>query len=124
MSLPRFFLLLALALAPLTACDESVDTFVGGECTYEETHGTCTFVEATGGADATFDFVSDDGTILDSATLVVGDGGSPPSQDCLDTLGLAPGVEVGCTLNEITEGTCSPVVFAFDDFTTNACLDG
>ena len=125
MTLSRI-LLATLVIAPLAACVEDVEDtgpMVGGECSYEETHGTCTFVEATGGADVTFDFLSDDGSVTESDSLSVGDGGAPPTQDCLDTLGIAPGVEVGCTLKRITDGTCTPVTFAFDDFSVNECLE-
>jgi hypothetical protein len=115
------FLLSLVAVLSLTACEEPA--IVGGDCTYEDTHGTCTFVDATGGADVTFDFVSDDGSVTDSDSLVVGDGGTPPTQACLDELGIAPGASVGCTMRNITSGTCSPVVYAFDDFDTNECLD-
>ena len=121
MTLSRI-VLAALAFAPLTACFDDIAPKVGGECSYEETHGTCTFVEATGGAEVTFDFVSDDGTVTESDALSVGDGGTPPTQDCLDTLDIAPGVEVGCTLERITDGTCTPVLFAFDDFSPDECL--
>ncbi len=125
MTLSRI-LLATLVFAPLAACVEDVEDtgpIAGGECSYEETHGTCTFVEATGGADVTFDFLSDDGTVTEDDSLSVGDGGAPPTQDCLDTLGIAPGVEVGCTLQRITDGTCTPVIFAFDDFSVNECLE-
>jgi hypothetical protein len=115
------FLLSLVATLCLTACEEGGP--VGGDCAYEDTHGTCTFVDAAGGADVTFDFVSDDGTVTDSDTLVVGDGGTPPTQACVDELGIAAGVSVGCSLRNITSGTCTPVIFAFDDFDTNECLD-
>ena len=118
---------LALALLlPLLGCPDALDPsddFVGGECTYTEIHGTCTFGDAVGGEEVRFDFLSDDGTVVDSHTLVVGDGGTPPTQACLDELGLATGVAVGCTRGAIEEGTCSPVVYAFDDFDTADCLD-
>lgn len=116
--------LLALAATLLlTACEDVTDGSVGGPCSYEETHGTCTFVDATGGAEVTFDFVSDDGSVTDSYLLYVGDGGTAPTQACLDELGVAPGVSVGCTMGAIVEGTCSPTVYSFDDFDTNDCLD-
>ena len=85
------------------------------------------FTQAAPGADATVlldpNTLSDDGTVTESDSLSVGDGGAPPTQDCLDTLGIAPGVEVGCTLKRITDGTCTPVIFAFDDFSVNECLE-
>ena len=121
-----FRMLAVAAFLPLFGCPADTDDsggMVGGACTYTETHGTCTFVDAVGDAEVTFDFASDDGAITDTYTLFVGDGGSPPTQACLDELGVAPGVEVGCTRGAIDEGTCSPVVYAFDDFDTNDCLD-
>jgi hypothetical protein len=121
-----FRILAVAALLPLFGCPAATDDsggMLGGECTYTETHGTCSFVDAVGGADVTFDFVSDDGATTDTYTLYVGDGGAPPTQACLDELGVAAGVEVGCTQGTIDEGTCSPAVYTFDDFDTNDCLD-
>ena len=118
----NFFRIFAFAaFLPLFGC--APDSKEGSGCTYVETHGVCTFVDAVGGADVTFDFVSDDGALSDTSMLQIGDGGSSPTQDCLDELGITPGLEVGCTHGAIDEGTCSPVVYTFDDFETNACLD-
>ena len=119
------------ALLPLFGCptdpgeETGADTGgpIGGGCTYTETHGTCTFVDAVGGAEVTFEFVSDDGATTDSDILSVGDGGTPPTQACLDELGVAAGVAVGCTRGVIDEGACSPEVNSFDDFDTNECRD-
>jgi len=127
LNFPRLaFSLLLAPLLGLVACDDSADDTsdrVGGECTYAEVHGTCTFVDAAGGAEVSFQFTSDDGAVTDTAHLVVGDGGAPPSQDCLDVLGVTPGVEVGCTRAELVDGACSPVVYSFDTFETNDCLE-
>ncbi len=111
------------ALASLLGLVGCGDPPAGGACSYEETHGTCTFVDATAGADVTFDFVSDDGAVTDSDILTVGDGGTAPTQACLDELGISAGASVGCTRGTIVEGTCSPTVYSFDDFSTNDCLD-
>jgi len=118
--------LVVFATVLLAGCwpfSSSESGMVGGPCAYEDLHGTCTFVDATGGAEVTFGFVSGDGSLTDSHVLVVGDGGTPPTQACLDELGITAGLVVGCTRSTLTEGTCSPKVFSFDDFRTNDCLN-
>jgi hypothetical protein len=109
--------LLLLPVLLLIACEPKV----GGECTYEDLPGTCTFVDAAGGAPVTFDFASEDGAVTDSDTFTIGDG-SDPDQACLDTLGITAGASFDCVQRTMTDGACTPVIYEFADFDGGECL--
>jgi hypothetical protein len=105
-------------LLSLLACDGELS---GGVCTYTDTEGTCTFTEVTADSNVSFDFVADDFSVSESGTLVIGDGGTPPDQECIDTLGIAVDDALSCTLRTLSSGTCAPEEFEFDDIDPEDC---
>ena len=54
----------------------------------------------------------------DTSSMTI-NAGSNPSQQILDSLNISVGGEFRCNRQEITQGTCTPVIFQFEDVDLN-----
>ena len=123
---------LLLALGP---CDATPD--VGGGCDYDHTPGVATIISVeTAGADdfncpndpvvVVFDFVPDDPADAALAKtgerLWIGDGKNPP-RPWVEAEGLTVGSTHTCIRDDITAGTCTPLLFDFPNLDLQAASD-
>ena len=106
----------------------------GGNCKYDEIEGICevTGWEGTGAVDdgepsdrfdVRFDFIpngSSDATVTDSYLSV---GSDLACRAWLDEVGLIEESQHDCVLMEATRGTCSPMVFRFNDIDETSVYD-
>ena len=102
---------------------------VGGLCEYVEISGTAkitSITEVSGentcvdAMEVRFDFVPDDMEAVQNFNqagyqkITVG-AGMDPSMEWVNQQGIEVGSEVKCIKKEITEGTCTPVIFEFSE---------
>jgi len=97
----------------------------GGSCRYDDVHGTCTITsweeveEGADSIDVTFDFVpndSDEESETDAVYyLSCGDHQCDPSREWLEEVGMTVGSSHRCTRQVIRRGSCTPVMYSFDD---------
>ncbi len=103
--------------------------FDGGDCTYAETPGVATIVSvedaAAGGNNCAndpvrvvFDFTPDDPEASQPSdtgvSIGVADGKNPPREWVTDE-GFTVGSQHRCLREDITSGTCTPVIYFFPD---------
>ncbi|MES2640662.1 MAG: hypothetical protein V4850_14300 [Myxococcota bacterium] len=113
-----------LPLLALVACGGTLSTS-SSTCSYDDIDGICTFTNVTPDAQVTFDFWSNDLSVNDTGSVLIGDEGTAPDQACIDELGIELDDTVYCSRSVLTEsggdGDCAPVEWEFDDFETRDC---
>ncbi len=113
-----------LPLLVLTACSGVLSTS-SSTCTYDDIDGTCTFTEVTPDAQVAFTFRSNDLSVTESGTVLIGDDATAPDQACIDELGIEVDQQVDCSRSELSssagDGDCEAVQWDFDAFDTRDC---
>ncbi len=122
----------------ILSCD---DEKFGGPCHYHEIPGVAEIISVTEvstptycdtAVDVRFDFIPYDISLLDedpysawpvdSVRFMIGSGANPPRR-WIEAVGLTVGTEHQCTRLWIYSGTCSPVIYQFDDIDKNSVFD-
>ena len=118
----------------VSGCVDNIDPLpAGGHCEYAEIPGTATIISMgppTGAVancgndpvEVRFDFTPNDANARDAyrcphssdnnRQLLVGEGKNPP-RSYMESKGITVGSTHKCIRMEITEGTCTPVLFEF-----------
>lgn len=113
-----------LPLLALVACGGTLTTS-SSTCSYDDVDGTCTFTEVTPDAQVTFTFRSNDLSMNETGSVLIGDELTAPDQACIDELGIVLDDTVDCSRSELTDsagdGACEAVQWEFDDFETRDC---
>ncbi len=106
------------------------DANVGGACTYNDIQGmaTITYINQAnlGEVVIKFDFTASEDVEYKYANFpdkgqkffVKGQGCCPPASWCKEN-GISQGAKIKCVRQELTDGSCTPVVFAFPQFEKN-----
>ncbi|MDD5093552.1 MAG: serpin family protein [Dehalococcoidia bacterium] len=111
---------------------KEITSVVGGPCKYTDIPGTARITSikdadpnsanCNDAVEVIFDFTPDSPSAIDTysfpnwkdtnQSLTFG-GGMNPSREWVEKQGLKEGSELACIRSEITEGTCTPVIFSF-----------
>ena len=118
-----------LASVALSGCPLVDDPIVGGPCEYDDTPGTATIVSvqdadpagnncANDPVEVIFDFTPDDAGAADLAAtgwhLTISAGENPP-RAWVEDEGLTEGSEHSAIRRDITQGTCTPILYEFTE---------
>jgi hypothetical protein len=108
----------------MTGSETTQGPLVGGPCEYRSYPGQAEIVSVAPTADGRFDvkfrFIPD-GTVeeplgksaLGRTFSLLPDREMPPDRAFIERFDIRPGKRLGCTLQVITRGTCTPILFDF-----------